>query len=62
MPNMLQAFFKTEKEGFTLMAKPPFSVSACDLNTQTPHTKNYNMPRLFLMFRGIEYDFWLLRA
>ena len=25
------------------------------------HTKNYNMPRLFLMFRGIEYDFWLLR-
>ena len=30
--------------------------------TQTSHTKNYNMPRLFLMFEGIEYDFWLLRV
>ena len=30
--------------------------------TQTSHTKNYNMPRLFLMFLGIEYDFWLLRV
>ena len=30
--------------------------------TQTFHTKSYNMPRLFLMFEGIEYDFWLLRA
>ena len=32
------------------------------LITQTSHTKNYNVPRLFLMFRGIEYDFWLLRV
>ena len=30
--------------------------------TQTSHTKNYNMPRLFRMFRGIEYDFCLLRV
>ncbi len=32
MPNMLQAFSDNRVGGFTLMAKPPFSVSACDLN------------------------------
>ena len=29
--------------------------------TQASHNKNYDIPRLFLMFWGIEYDFWLLR-
>ena len=37
-------------------------IGICLYLTQTSHTKNYNTPRLFLMFRGIEYDFWLLRT
>lgn len=49
MSNMLQTFFKTEKEGFTLMAKPPFSVSACDLNILMQTFSSYILLIIFLV-------------